>query len=65
MEIVIRVVAAVWALSAMVALSGCGLIGIKEVDLWGAKMKFSQGLNFNVGGNQVDKVDDRKGLNKF
>lgn len=63
MEMIVKVIGLVWALSAMVALSGCGFV--QRVDMWGFKMEFSKGINFNFGANEIDKVDDRKGLNKF
>lgn len=47
---------------AMLTASGCGLMGVRNVDFWGAKMEFSEGLDFHVGGNQIDRVDDRRGV---
>lgn len=42
--------------------SGCGMMGVREADLWGAKFTFAEGLDFHVGANQIDRVDDRRGV---
>lgn len=51
----------IWAVLLM-ALSGCGAIGVKDVDLWGAKMSFSEGIDYRVGFNSIDEVNDNRGL---
>lgn len=51
------------ALAAIItALSGCSLTGIRKVDLWGAKFEISEGQDFHIGANQIDHVDDRRGV---
>ncbi len=49
----------------MANLTGCGAMGVRNVDLWGAKMEFYPGFDVNVGANAIDKVDNRKGISKF
>lgn len=46
------------------SLTGCGAMGVKNVDLWGAKMEFSEGAEYRVGFNSIDEVDDRKALRR-
>lgn len=47
-------------------LTGCGQItGMKEMDLWGANFKFSNGSDFHVGLNSIDRVDDRRGVGRM
>lgn len=44
------------------ALSGCGVMGVRDMDLWGAKFTFAEGIDFHVGANAIDEVDDRRGV---
>lgn len=43
-------------------LSSCGLL-VKEVDMWGLKMKFPEGYKASVDASTIDQIDDRRGLN--
>lgn len=53
------------ALIACLSLSGCGVMGVRKVDFWGAKMEFAEGLDFHAGANSIDKVDDRRGVSRL
>lgn len=59
---------AVWAsalAAIMFASSGCSLTGIRKVDLWGAKFEMAEGQDFHIGANQIDHVDDRRGVSRL
>lgn len=55
----------VLSIELLVTLSGCGLMGVKNMDAWGLKMEFQPGFDVNFGANSIDKVDNRKGVNEF
>ena len=40
-------------------ISACGV----KLDLWGAKVDFPEGLDLRVGGNSIDTVTDKRGVN--
>ena len=44
--------------------SGCGLLGVRELELWkgGTKWTFAEGLDFHVGANSIDNVKDQRGV---
>jgi hypothetical protein len=47
----------------LVYLSGCGqILGVREIDAWGLKMQFTEGLDFGVGMNSVDTVNNQRGV---
>lgn len=48
----------------LLSLTGCSAVGIKEIDLWGARMTFADGVDYRVGFNAIDQVDDRRGLSR-
>lgn len=50
------------ALTMATLMSGCF---VRRVDLWGAKMEFAEGFDVHAGTNAIDKVDDRRGINRF
>jgi hypothetical protein len=50
---------------ASLSLTGCGMLGVKEIDAWGLNMKFSEGLDYSIGFNQIDKVENKRGVNSF
>jgi hypothetical protein len=48
----------------LVYLSGCGqILGVREIDAWGLKMQFTEGLDFGFGVNGVDNVNNQRGIN--
>lgn len=47
-----------WALIAW-AFMGCA---VQKIDLWGAKLEFADGFDIHAGTNQVNQVDNRRGL---
>lgn len=49
-------------LLATLSLQSCGLL-VKEVDMWGLKMKFPEGYKASVDASTIDQIDDRRGLN--
>lgn len=53
------------ALAIAMYLSGCGVMGVRKFDFWGAKMEFAEGLDFHAGANAIDKVDDRRGVSRI
>ncbi len=49
-------------------LSGCGSIfGVREFEVWhgGPKWQFSEGTDFHVGANSIDRVDDHRGVSRL
>lgn len=47
----------------LLATSGCGqILGMRQMDLWGAKFQFTEGLDFGVGMNSVDRVENKRGI---
>jgi len=47
---------------ALWSLTGCV---VRKVDFWGAKIEFNEGFDLRAGMNGIDKVDDRRGINKY
>lgn len=47
-------------------LNGCGLMGVRNFEGWkgGPRWEFSEGLDFHVGANSIDHVEDKRGVNK-
>lgn len=43
-------------------LSGCAATGTKSVDLWGLKWENFAGMDIHAGFNNIDRVDDRRGV---
>ncbi len=46
-------------------MSGCGSIfGVKEFEAWegGPRFQFAEGMDAHIGTNQVNQVDNRRGL---
>lgn len=58
---------AVWigiATVILVYMTGCGqILGIREVDAWGLKIQYAEGIDFGVGMNSVDNVENKRGIN--
>lgn len=52
----------IFSLSVLCYLSGCGLLGVREMDAWGFKMQFAEGLDLHAGANSVDRVEDKRGV---
>lgn len=46
------------------SLTGCGLMGVRKADLWGAKFEFAEGIDFSFGANAIDRVDNRRGVSR-
>lgn len=44
--------------------SGCGALGVRNVDAWGFKMEFAEGIDVHAGVNAVDNVDNRRGVSR-
>lgn len=44
------------------SLTGCSAIGVKEIDLWGARMEFSDGVDYQFGYNNISSVNNQRGL---
>lgn len=61
MRLAILLSVGIWAVLLM-SISGCGAIGVSKVDFWGAKMEFSEGIDYRVGFNAIDSVNDNRGL---
>lgn len=49
-------------LGLLVSVSGCGVMGVREADFWGAKFTFAEGVDFHMGANSIDHVDDKRGV---
>lgn len=48
----------------LVYMTGCAqLMGVREIDAWGLKMQFAEGIDFGVGMNSVDNVEIKRGIN--
>lgn len=45
-------------------LTGCGVMGVREFEVWkgGPKWEFTEGVDFHVGANGIDNVEDRRGV---
>lgn len=43
------------------SLTGC----VRKIDLWGAKFEFAEGLDFSLGANAVDRVDNHRGVSRL
>jgi nitrate reductase beta subunit len=42
--------------------SGCSWTGTKSVDVWGLKWENYAGMDARVGFNNVDEVEDKRGI---
>lgn len=53
------------AAMALLCLSGCGLMGVRRFEAWdgGPEWDFAEGLDFSIGANAIDNVDNRRGVN--
>lgn len=48
------------------ATTGCmQAIGVKSMDLWGAKFEANNGFDISAGVQQYDRVDNNKGIGSF
>lgn len=42
--------------------TGCGVLGIREIQLGEFKTTFAEGIDFHVGTNMIDHVEDKRGV---
>lgn len=63
-----RIVVTLVLLACAIQFAGCGLRKV-ELTNWGPRMEFyeskSEGYDFHIGANAIDKVDNRRGVNKY
>jgi len=57
-----NILAAIGIVATASILSGCGMLGVREIDAWGLEVKFSEGLDYSVGFNQIDNVENKRGV---